>query len=287
VEGFDSEQIWQEVNMEHQPLLALIEQKLEAERSALEAMSDEDISDISEGDEVVNEEAAPEVDANIGEDGAGDVSEGEVEEGAVDIEDEEDDEGDGEEIDGFTQGVDTDLNEDDSTEKEKEPGDEEADFFDLDEMNKFADRAEDEDLEDDTDDEGDDELDEDDFGFEGDEDDDEEGEGEAGDEKKLKYQDFFDKPSSAKRKKPAGDESDQAETEVLSTFEKRQRAMQSKISEIESKIASPRDWEQIGEVDAYHRPIDSLLVLVKYSTIPFPTHTIIISLFLLGISSGV
>ena len=269
VEGFDGEQIWQEINMEHEPLLSFVDKQISASELAPELLSDEDVSE----DEYVTDGEICDDGDEFSEGVLGSDQDPDQEAHLRIIQEQDDDELSDEKEAGMGRNIgEQDLGEDDDDDgsdgdffaddsKRVGEGNEDVDFFDLDEMNKFADREEN-DGDDDDDDADNDEEDEfeDELG-EGDTDggDSEEASESEKDPKKLKFDDFFDGPGAKQKQNTIGEDRDD-EIQQLSNFEKRQLAMRSKIAEIESKIASPRDWEQIGEVDAYHRPTDSLLV---------------------------
>lgn len=79
------------------------------------------------------------------------------------------------------------------------------------------------------------------------EDDEEEGEAEAEEGQENKKADATKK------------EEKEVDVSKMSSYERQQYTLQQKIAALEERIAAPRTWELTGEVDAGHRPADSLL----------------------------
>lgn len=144
-------------------------------------------------------------------------------------EDDEGDEGDG------------DDDEDDDAEFLRGAGGgdgEEKDFFNMEEMEKFADQQIDDDVN--LLDSGDDEGDE-----------------NAG---AIGYDDFFDGPPVDVKAVADMDQNDSdQEDAAMSMFEKQNKDMQSQIKELETELLQPKKWTLTGEIDARKRPRESLL----------------------------
>ncbi|CAK4616964.1 unnamed protein product [Aphanomyces euteiches] len=274
VDGFDADQIWEQLKLKNEPLakdIARHVKKFSKNSSDLSFFADatsaeeqdEDESDQAGSDEDEKEEPVDELE----DEDAKDVSD----------HDDEDDE---------------DIAEQEEKEqlkkpskKRKRPADELEDgFFDWDEMERAAEEEEmdesdddGEDLEEDEEDDGDDEkaLDDD---FE-DEDDD------GINEKTATYKDLFDEPnteddgdedeeededdnhdqpakqSALKRKLPLteDEEEDLAERGILSTHQRRVSHLQQQIESLEEEALGDKPWVLKGEVKASARPENSLL----------------------------
>ncbi|KAJ4849662.1 hypothetical protein Tsubulata_019858 [Turnera subulata] len=279
VEGFDAEQIWQQIDLQSQPLVSGLRRKVRNfERNP------EEIGVLKK----VTEEAGK----------SGDLKEKEARLGSGD-EDEDEDE-DEMDVDGFDD--DDDEEEEEEEEEEGVSGDEgketkgggiedgflkikdlenyleqdEAREYGLDDGNKKnakekkrndldEDEDEDDEEEDEEEEEDEDEDDEDDeFG-------DIDGDGEVEADKLARYEDFFGGKkktvptrkaklfNESKEDSGSEDEQDGQERVGLSTHEKQLQKLQSEIEQMERANLEPKSWTMRGEVTAASRPKDSAL----------------------------
>jgi U3 small nucleolar RNA-associated protein MPP10 len=281
VEGFDSEQIWQQLELDNQPVLLQLETQATTLESApvqeselSEGEGDNQVAEGDEGEEALSTVEEDEGDELLGLDGDGSDEEGDEalvsrghkrsseptdqtatkrfradrdpalggnilkfddQSSGEDDADEGDHELDDERMAGMGDGADEG---DDGPEDDNENP-----FFDLEEMNKFADEG----MED---------------GSAGEEEGDEEDEEEGTKTKAMKYKDFFDAPPPSKTKKGKGGKASEGNNEddkLLSTFQKNDRDMKKRISAMEDELVAPRSWTLTGEVPAAARPSESLL----------------------------
>lgn len=295
-DGFDAEQIWQQIDLQSQPLISSLKREirrfeknpnqisslfakseangglereikengsvgLEGDGDELEELSDDDEGEEGDGDE-------DEADEEMGmgeEDGAEEEEEGDEDESGDDI---SDGEGVPEVEDEFLKIK--DLEKYLAREEEREYGSEEKKNEKKKGKNGSKAPMEDdngEDMDDEEDDEEADEVD-DELLLYG-EDDEDEDEDEDGSGATIRYKDFFvpDK-KTPKRKRKQVDESDGSETddendkhknENLSTYEKERQKLEAKIKEMEEANLASKDWTMQGEVTAARRPKDSAL----------------------------
>lgn len=86
---------------------------------------------------------------------------------------------------------------------------------------------------------------------------------------------FVQEPSSEKH--PINLFEEQEESKVtLSTFEKQQEKLSSKIASLESESIAPKPWQVMGEASAKSRPANALLdesLVVEYASKPVPVIT--------------
>ncbi|TKY55217.1 U3 small nucleolar ribonucleoprotein MPP10 [Spatholobus suberectus] len=258
VEGFDAEQIWQQIDLQSQPLLSALRRRLKQL-----AENPEEISRLkvpSEGGNKVEEKKRDEWDEE---------SEGFDEE----LDEDEDEEKEGEEEE-EEEGMEED---EESEEENEEGGGIEDKFLKIDELAKYLEKEEEnlengeEDREgEEEDDDDDDESDEDgDFRI-GDNDDDEDEEAEG--MENARYKDFFGgkRERGSKRKAQVLQESEYSDDEddmefdkqkkgTVSAHEKQQEKIQSKIEQMEKANIEPKTWTMQGEVTAAKRPKNSAL----------------------------
>ncbi|XP_057419882.1 M phase phosphoprotein 10 [Lotus japonicus] len=268
VDGFDVEQIWQQIDLQSQPLLSTLRRRVNHL-----AQNPEEISQLmvpsGAGNEVETEgreEWGEEIDGldeelDDADDDDDDEEMVEMEEGEDEEEEEEEEEDDEEEEE--EEEDDEEMEDEDeegggSEEEDGEGGGIEDEFLKIGELNKYLQKEEenfengDEDRkgedEDEDEDEDDDEDDDDEYGGFGMDDED----GEAVGMKKAKkakdpmYEDFFGGKKDAQKKRP-------------STHEKELEKIQSKIEQMEQANIEPKTWTMHGEVTAAKRPKNSAL----------------------------
>ncbi|XP_042503124.1 U3 small nucleolar ribonucleoprotein protein MPP10 [Macadamia integrifolia] len=293
VDGFDAEQIWQQIDLQSQPLLSNLRREIkrfERNPGEISKLINEEI--VKEKAEVKTDAIEKENKARVGENGG----QKENLEDFEDMEDEEmgisdeDDEDDGEEED---EGEQKDEEEEVDGEEEEEQGDGnggiEDRFLKIKELEEYLENDEareygltkekqraDHDTSDDDDEEGEEDDDE-----EEDEDDEELGKfGDNADEDDEKfdnsrYEDFFvnkKKKNSRKRSRSLGGEDsgtdDEQEDdegfkdqkkEAPSTHEKQLGKLRSKIEQMERANLEPKTWTMQGEITATKRPKNSAL----------------------------
>ncbi|XP_020212244.1 U3 small nucleolar ribonucleoprotein protein MPP10 [Cajanus cajan] len=262
VDGFDAEQIWQQIDLQSQPLLSTLRRRL---KQLVE--NPEEISQLkvpSEGGNKKEEENRDEWEEE---------SDGFDEELDEDDDDEEENEDEGKEVEGEAMEEDEESEEEneESEEGNEEGGGIEDKFLKIDELAKYLEKEEenmenDEADEEDEDEDDDEESDEDgDFGF-GDEDE------EADGMENARYEDFFGgkKERSSKRKAQVLQESEYSDDEDDMEFEKQKKGtasahekelekIQSKIEQMEKANIEPKTWTMQGEVTAAKRPKNSAL----------------------------
>ncbi|XP_043726180.1 U3 small nucleolar ribonucleoprotein protein MPP10 [Telopea speciosissima] len=289
VDGFDAEQIWQQIDLQSQPLLSNLRREIKRfEKNPGEISKLIDV-------EIVKEEAEGKTDVIEKENRAHVEEDGGQQENLEDFEDmedeeigisDEDDEEDGEEED---EGEEEEEEEEHGGSEEASGGIEDR-FLKIKELEEYLENdeareyglskekqrndhnaADDDDKEDD---EGDDDEDE-------DEDDDEVGQfgdnADVDDEKfdNARYEDFFvnkKKKNSRKRSRSLGGEDsgmdDEQEDdkgfndqkkETSSTHEKRLEKLRSKIEQMERANLEPKTWTMQGEITATKRPKNSAL----------------------------
>ncbi|XP_010484631.1 PREDICTED: U3 small nucleolar ribonucleoprotein protein MPP10 isoform X2 [Camelina sativa] len=270
VDGFDAEQIWQQIDMQSQPLLSSLRQ--EVNRFAKNPEEIRKLGNLTL--KVSHEDDVDEMDMD-GHDSGDDELEGNESEG----EEEEEDEDEEEEEDGDDEDEEEDGDEEDEEEKDGDNEGIEDKFFKIKELEEFLEDGEAEEygidyknnkgvakrkkqnLRDEEDDEEDEDEEEDDeFGaFAGGDDE------EADKLGKAKYTDFFGgKKKETKVKWKDLSEDDEAErenqgNEKLSTHEKERLKVQSKIEQMEKTNLDPKHWTMQGEITAAKRPKNSAL----------------------------
>ncbi|ETV68438.1 hypothetical protein H257_15601 [Aphanomyces astaci] len=276
VDGFDADQIWEQLKLQNEPLakevgrqikkfaknpssVAFFTPEEDGGAAAAAAGSADDEEDASEN------EQSPDDDVVDGDDD--DDDKGLEDEGDVDDDDMDDDDMDDDDDDELTSAPKKTLA------KKRKRRDLEDGFFDWDEMEKAA---EEEELNDDDDDEDGDENDDDDDDFE-DEDDD------GLNEKTATYKDLFDEPTeegdeedeeeeeeeegedttrSLKRKSAelTDDQAEElAERGILSTHQRRSTHLHDQIKSLEDEALGDKPWALKGEVKGMARPENSLL----------------------------
>ncbi|KAJ0236591.1 U3 small nucleolar ribonucleoprotein MPP10 [Hirschfeldia incana] len=268
VDGFDAEQIWQQIDMQSQPLLSSLRHEVKrfaknpGEIRKLGGLAIEDSSHEGNVDEM-------DMDVLDSDDEDGDkeveAEESEGEEDEKDGEDEEEDEDEEEENDEENEGIEDKFFKIKDLENFLEEG--EALEYGTDNKNnkgmskgKNQNLSDDDDYDDDDDDEDEDDEEDEEFGaFAGadDEDSDELG--------KARYEDFFGgkKKETKKTRKDVFDDEEAGDgnqgTETLSTHEKELLKLQSKIEQMEKANLDPKHWTMQGEVTATKRPKNSAL----------------------------
>ncbi|KAL0856648.1 hypothetical protein Bca101_061801 [Brassica carinata] len=267
VDGFDAEQIWQQIDMQSQPLLSSLRHEvkrfaknrgeirklgdLAMEEDSREGDVDEMDMDGFDSDGVNEDEDEDELEA--------DESEGEEEE-EEDGEDEEAEEEDEEE----NEGIEDKFFKIKDLEDFLEEG--EAQEYGTDYKNKKGvsmgkkQNLRDDDYDDEEDDEDEEDEEDEEFGaFAGDESEDEDNLG------KARYEDFFGgkKKESKKTMKHVTEDEEAGDgnqgTDKLSTHEKELLKLQSKIEQMEKANLDPKHWTMQGEVTAAKRPKNSAL----------------------------
>ncbi|XP_010465327.1 PREDICTED: U3 small nucleolar ribonucleoprotein protein MPP10 isoform X1 [Camelina sativa] len=257
VDGFDAEQIWQQIDMQSQPLLSSLRQEVnrfaknpeEIRKLGNLTLKVSQKDDVDEMDMDGSESGDDELEAN--------ESEGEEEEDEED-EDEDGDE-DEEEKNGDNEGIEDEFFKIKELEEFLEDG--EAEEYGIDYKNKKGvAKKKKQNLRDDDDEEDDEEDEDDEFGaFAGGDDE------EADKLGKAKYTDFFGgkkKETKVKWKDLSEDEAefenDQGDVK-LSTHEKERVKLQSKIEQMEKANLDPKHWTMQGEITAAKRPKNSAL----------------------------
>ncbi|BAT76074.1 hypothetical protein VIGAN_01403200 [Vigna angularis var. angularis] len=263
VEGFDAEQIWQQIDLQSQPLLSTLRRRLKQLAENPEEISQ--LKVLSESGNKVEEKSRDEWEGD---------SDGFDEE--LDEEEEEEEEGDeDEEEQGEEEGMEEDEEDEVGDEEDNEEGGGIEDkFLKIDELAKYLDKEEEDFQNAEADREGeeeddDEESDEDDDFGSGDEDDVDE---EAEDMENARYEDFFGgkKERGSKRKAQVLRESKYSEDEgdiefdnekkrTASGHEKELEKIQSKIEQMEKANIEPKTWIMQGEVTAAKRPKNSAL----------------------------
>ncbi|KAJ6676658.1 U3 SMALL NUCLEOLAR RIBONUCLEOprotein MPP10 [Salix viminalis] len=276
IDGCDAEQIWQQIDLQSQPLLSSLRRQVlhfQKNPEEIKVIGDRVLQGKKKGVE------DKEVEKNSGFDNGDD-------EDMYEIDDEDDSDDDAEEESGEEE---EGGEEEESGEEEGEKGVIEDKFLKIRELEDFLEEEdakeygldtkknnkkkniseeEDEEDEDDDDDEGEDEEDE--------EDEDDElgvfGNGDDEDEdasKRARYEDFFGgKKRTILKKKTKEDSSsdDELDDEALnerkgrlSTHEKQLQKLQSEIEQMEKANLEPKTWTMQGEVTAASRPKNSAL----------------------------
>ncbi|KAF4361494.1 hypothetical protein G4B88_016704 [Cannabis sativa] len=284
VEGFDAEQIWQQIDLQSQPLLLTIRRELKrfekdpAEIKKLKLVVEGEENGLEDGREKLEEESdefdedLDGIDEELDDDEEMEENEDEEEESGDEDEDEkvkekdeEDDNSGGEFEDEFLKIKDLEefMEEDEAREYGLKKKDKKK-------KKKKVDNEEEEEDEEEKEDDDDSDSDEiGDFGL-GDDDDDEDGETDK--LEGARYEDFFvgKKKNSSKRKSKFNDRDadeedfgtndDGLENEkTLSTHEKELEKLKSKIELMEKANLEPKTWTMQGEVTAAKRPKNSAL----------------------------
>ncbi|XP_030495636.2 M phase phosphoprotein 10 [Cannabis sativa] len=284
VEGFDAEQIWQQIDLQSQPLLLTIRRELKrfekdpAEIKKLKLVVEGEENGLEDGREKLEEESdefdedLDGIDEELDDDEEMEENEDEEEESGdededekVEEKDEEDDNSGGEFEDEFLKIKDLEefMEEDEAREYGLKKKDKKK-------KKKKVDNEEEEEDEEEKEDDDDSDSDEiGDFGL-GDDDDDEDGETDK--LEGARYEDFFvgKKKNSSKRKSKFNDRDadeedfgtndDGLENEkTLSTHEKELEKLKSKIELMEKANLEPKTWTMQGEVTAAKRPKNSAL----------------------------
>ncbi|XP_019464018.1 PREDICTED: U3 small nucleolar ribonucleoprotein protein MPP10 isoform X2 [Lupinus angustifolius] len=263
VDGFDAEQIWQQIDLQSQPLLSSLRRRVKQLSKSPEEIINQ-LKAASVGGEKAKTE---ETKLNVLDEEESDSFDEEL--------DEEDEEG-VEKENGKEEEEEEDESEESEGEEEKgEGGGVEDKFLKIDELTKYLEKEEenfenaekDEKSEDDDDDEEEDDESDEAGGFDFDDDDDEEEEDTEG----ARYDDFFGgkKEKGSKRKARLPQDSEDYEDEddmeldeqtgIASTHEKELETIQSKIEQMEKSNLDPKTWTMQGEVTAAKRPKNSAL----------------------------
>ncbi|XP_039267946.2 U3 small nucleolar ribonucleoprotein MPP10-like [Styela clava] len=253
IEGFDHEQIWQEIELFNKKEAATC-------LKAAEYFNSQDISQFMLKKHESDDETGDEDD---------DLSELEPVEGEAEPEAESDVEGfhfeESEGDDEETEEEEEDFNQHDVVTEQTEVDD---DFFSLRKMEKFL---EDEDrkyeLEQKKPVEGDIDYFEDipSDGISSSEDENEEYSSKIKSSRNLKYSDYFDEPISSIKNRNENiseteiDDRNNAQDQKQSHFEKHQKQISQKIGILEERALAPAEWQMTGEVKAASRPENSLL----------------------------
>ncbi|CAL0325350.1 unnamed protein product [Lupinus luteus] len=267
VDGFDAEQIWQQIDLQSQPLLSSLRRRVKQL-----SKNPEEIVNLLKAASVGGEKAkTAEKNLNVLDEEESDSFDEEL--------DEEDEDEEGVEKENGKEEEEEDESEESEGEEEKgEGGGIEDKFLRIDELTKYLEKEEenfenaeaDEKSEDDDDDNGEEEGDESDEagGFDFDDVDDEEEDLEG-----ARYEDFFggkkEKSSKRKARLPQDSEDydddeddmelDEHEAGIASTHEKELETIQSKIEQMEKSNLDPKTWTMQGEVTAAKRPKNSAL----------------------------
>uniref|UniRef100_A0A1C7NIF8 U3 small nucleolar ribonucleoprotein protein MPP10 n=1 Tax=Choanephora cucurbitarum TaxID=101091 RepID=A0A1C7NIF8_9FUNG len=278
-EGFDNDQIWEEIAAQNEPFLDYAKTALKTfnRRSTLEDMSEESETDHSmdldqaESDQAESDEAES------------DQAESDQAESDEEMEEFED-EGDMSETPAQVEKPSKGVHLRNTSKKTSEVDDE---FFNLDEFNKWTEQQEELDMMSDREDQDDE------FDFDRDLDDleEESEEEEEMDEQdttvaaELLYDDFYEKPMKNKpspakkvqfkeeeeeekeddasegsvRDLFANDDSEEENDDEKSAFQKQQERLQAQIEEFEEENVQDRHWTLRGEASAGARPVNSLL----------------------------
>lgn len=298
VDGFDADQIWEQLRLQNEPLVAELSKRIRGLNKNSDLIrlfpSEKKASQHSEEEDSEAEEQAAE----------GSDSDDESEQKETDEElahSDSDAENDDADDDAVTKKAKASEKKKSSKKKKKARDVAEDGFFDWDEMDKAAEEEEefegdDDEMEGDFD--GDDDLD-DDMDDDDEDDEDEEEESDAGDAKDMTYKDFFGDPEqesaenddeeddeegdesdeemqaaddddeeeypSLKRAKPSDepvDDDDLAERGIMSSFQRQRQRLQSQIKELEEEALGDKPWLLKGEVRSGARPENSLLEAV-------------------------
>ncbi|CAM8937094.1 unnamed protein product [Rhodiola kirilowii] len=272
VDGFDAEQIWQQIDMQSQPILATLRREVKR----YESNPDEIANLFGDRGAAKQDEKSVKGKDSVLESGIEDVDEDMRE-----LNDDSDDEEEEEEGDQRKE-EESETQSDDEEEKEEKGGKKEGiedEFLDLNEMQEYMDKDEEREYGvskkknknvKHKDDSSEDELDLFGGGVDIDDDDDELGD--------LKYNDFFgsSKKKEVKQKFDLMDGSEDSETEdddeeeeeeedkemkkeKLSTFQKEELKRQAQIAQQEKSMLEPKTWAHRGEVTAAQRPKNSAL----------------------------
>ncbi|RLN74695.1 hypothetical protein BBJ28_00003174 [Nothophytophthora sp. Chile5] len=296
VDGFDADQIWEQLRLQNGPLVAELSQRIRTLHKTPESIQ-------------LFPSEKPAVPQPASEEGEGEADqeapEGEGSDSEVNSDDDDDANGDSEDDDAATAGSD----EEEEAKAVKAPKKKakrardvaEDGFFNWDEMDKAAEEEEEEEEDDDDDMDGDLDGDEDDDDDEDDEDDDEDdSEMEEGsdvaDEKDMRFDDFFGNPEdddveeeeegddddddadaqvddddeedypTINRAKPDEDEpvdeEELAERGIMSSHQRQRLRLQKEIKELEEEAIGDKPWLLKGEVRSGARPENSLLEAV-------------------------
>ncbi|CAJ1943832.1 unnamed protein product [Sphenostylis stenocarpa] len=261
VDGFDAEQIWQQIDIQSQPLLSTLRRRLKQ---------------LAENPEEISRLKVPSANGSKVEAKSKDEWEGDRDDFDEELDEDDEDEADEDEAKEGEEGMEQE-DEDEEEEEEKEQEDEENEegggiedkFLKIDELAKYLDKEEEDfengeaarEGEEEDDDEESDEVTDDDFGV-GDEDD------EADDMENARYDDFFGgkKERGSKRKAQVLQESEYSEDEdgrefilCIYAIYLQLENIQSKIQQMEKANIEPKTWTMQGEVTAAKRPKNSAL----------------------------
>ncbi|XP_057951492.1 M phase phosphoprotein 10 isoform X2 [Malania oleifera] len=274
VEGFDAEQIWQQIDLQSQPLLSSLRKDLRwfeknpGEISKLFSEMGGKLKGESENGKRETETFEEDEDVEeFDEEGFDDDNEDDDDDDEEEEEEEEEEDGEGEEGSGGTGGIEDkflkmkDLEEYLEKDEAREYGLKKKKKKKSD--GKVSKEEEEEEEEEEDGDEDEDEEEDDELGAFGDGD----------DESKLesaRYEDFFGskRKQDSKSKMKPDDGTDDLETDneiaddkkkELSTHEKELAKLRSKIEEMEKANLEPRAWDMQGEVSAAKRPKNSAL----------------------------
>eukprot|EP00727_Mastigamoeba_balamuthi_P014416 m51a1_g96 putative U3 small nucleolar ribonucleoprotein protein (640) ;mRNA; f:298831-301069 len=282
LEGFDDEQVWQQIELLNKPVIRNLEKRVESLSKALKSVeepADAKLSDDESGEEDEDEDA----------EGEGDESDPD----GLEVDEEDDDEEGGrEQDDADMEGIDdADLGSDAEAEGEMEDGDEEEGeeagsdakegedeaeegdktmvksdkFFSLEDMERFVDEADkleaDEGIEDpdEAEEEGDDDEEEEPGAIDMD------GPGKRRKaEESARYEDFFDPPAEK-----------EDDAEAKTKHEQHLKEMRKRVDKLEDELVADKHWTLKGEVSRRDRPENSLLeAVVEFDTAAKPAPVI-------------
>ncbi|KAE9610079.1 putative U3 small nucleolar ribonucleoprotein complex, subunit Mpp10 [Lupinus albus] len=273
VDGFDAEQIWQQIDLQSQPLLSSLRRRVKQL-----SKNPEEIINLLKAASVGGEKAKTEdKKLNVLDEEESDSFDEELDEEDEDEDEDEEEDEEGVEKENGKEEEDVESEENEGEEEKGEGGGIEDKFLRIDELTKYLEKEEEnfenaeedernEDEDDDNDEEDDDESDEA-GGFDFDNDDEEDEDMES-----ARYEDFFggkkEKGSKGKARLPQDSEDyededdmelDEQKTGVASTHEKELETIQSKIEQMEKSNLDPKSWTMQGEVTAAKRPKNSAL----------------------------
>ncbi|GLD94254.1 hypothetical protein PINS_up002865 [Pythium insidiosum] len=296
IDGFDADQIWEQLRLQNAPLLDELTQRIRAFSKQPEAIrlfpSDDAVADASVSDD--EQDGAEDSDQPDESDEDAEDAEAQEEEGAGDSDAEADELDDDEEAP---------KKKATKAKSKKVKGKKARDvaedgFFDWDEMDRIAEEEEmSEDDDEDADAMGEEDMDDEDLNDDDEEDDDDEEEDDMDDEEAMdmKYSDFFEDPNEAaedgdddeeeeeedgdeqddagaddeeypsiQRPQPEEDvdEDDLAERGIMSSHERQRQRLQKEIAQLEEEALSDKPWLLKGEVKSGARPENSLLEAV-------------------------
>jgi len=248
VDGFDSEQLWEQLQLHNVPLTDHFE--LALNQMLVSDDEEEEDSDNSDAMDLEDQESEEDDEEDFSdEDGDADDMFAALKKhkGSEEDEEGEDEEGEGEDAEGDEMDEEEPMAEGDDDDEDEFVDDAgiEDRFLKLSELEAFSDKRFDESDSDEEEEDDDEEVDLDDLDKQA---------------RSATYADFFD-PPSAKTDDGSFEEEiiEEDESGNPTSYEKQLALKQQQISELEAQITKGRDWDQMGEVNATARPADSLL----------------------------